>query len=205
MSDEFIKAIEPVRNQYVEGYAAWLNEQIRQHSQGSGERLYEIQGQTNFARKLCRVDFAVTGGDNARTLEYSPKEMLGFPPMQGPVDGVIVQLHPFRWDRAVVEIPGAIWNKDKVTEWFNHWFGMVRDTPAASPRSKPGFHIHACAWPEPGMLLIDFGSAPAKALADLIGVARGIGAEQMVIRDAQVASPDAGQPVPGHPIAGQAV
>lgn len=198
MSDDFVKAIEPVRNQYVEGYATWLGEQARQHPEGHAEHVYAIQAQTNFARKLCRVDFAVRNGDNAPRLDYVPKSMLGFQPMQGDVDGVLVQLQPFRWDNAVVEIPGAIWDKDRVIEWFNRWFGFVDGMPTVTARDKPGNVIHICAWVEPGMLRIDFGSAEAQAIAELLPIAAASGASEFSIRDVSgLTAPGSGQPAPG--------
>jgi hypothetical protein len=193
MSQQLVSVIEPIRNRYVDGFTAWLAEQARTYPQGSGEHLYELKAQTNFARKLCRVDFALAPGDNARRLEYSPESILGFPPMQDEIDGVTVQLSPFRWDNAVVEIPGAIWDRERVTEWFNRRFGFIGDTPANTSRDKPGGVIHICAWVEPGMLRIDFGSAPAEALADLLAVARASGAESLSIRDISAAPPGAGQ------------
>ena len=194
MTQDFITAVEPIRNQYVNGYATWLAEKARAYPQGAGEYLFEIQAQTNFARKLCRVDFVSAPGDNAPPHEYSLKSMLGFTPMSDRIDGVEVQLNPFRWDSAVVEIPGAIWDRDKVIEWFNRWFGFNGKTPWVTVRDKPSGVLHICAWVEPGMLRIDFGSAPAEALAELIPIARDSGAQLMSIRDASqmAARPDAG-------------
>lgn len=184
MTEEFLSAIKPIRNQYVEGFADWVAEQAKTYPRGSAEHLYEVKAQTNFARKLCRVDYVLADGDNAQSREYSPKTMLGFQPMQGEVDGVTVQLHPFRWDSAVVEIPDAIWAQDATIDWFNRWFGFVGNTPAVTPRDKPGGCIHICAWAEPGMLRIDFGSASATALGELVSVAKASGATLISIRDA---------------------
>lgn len=184
MSQEFVAAIEPIRKRYVDGFAAWLAEQAKAHPAGSGEHLYELQAQTNFARKLCRVDFALSDGDNAERLAYTPTSMLGFQPMQAEIDGLLVQLSPFRWDNAVVEIPGAIWNQDRVIDWFNHRFGFVGGVPRVTDRDKPGGVIHICAWSEPGMLRIDLGTAPADALAELIPIARASGAQHFSVRDA---------------------
>jgi|GEM_PF-2022819 len=195
MTQELVAAIQPIRNQYVQGFTTWLAEQAKAHPKGSGEHLFEIQATTNFARKLCRVDYVLDDGDNASRLEYSPETMLGFTPMQGQVDGLTVQLNPFRWDSAVIEIPGAIWDQDKVMGWFNRWFGFNGDTPSVTVRDKPGGVIHVCAWVEPGMLRIDFGSASAKAVGTLIPVAAACGASLVSIRDASqlAARPDTGQ------------
>jgi hypothetical protein len=194
MTQELVSAIEPIRNDYVDGFAAWLGEQAKTHPAGSGEHLFEIQAQTNFARKLCRTDFVLADGDNAERREYSPKTILGFQPMQGDVDGITAQLSPFRWDNAVIEIPGAIWDSDKVITWFNRWFGFHGNTPKVTARDKPCGVIHICAWVEPGMLRIDFGSASANALGELIPVAAASGATLISIRDASqvAASPGAG-------------
>lgn len=195
MTQELVTAIEPIRNRYVDGFAAWLAEQAKAYPEGSGEHLFEIQAETNFARKLCRVDFVPADGDNAENMEYSPKTMLGFQPMQGDVDGVTVQLNPFRWDSAVVEIPGATWNQEAVIPWFNRWFGFFGETPAVTTRDKPGGVIHICAWVEPGMLRIDFGSAAPNAVGELIAVAAASGASLVSIRDASQLSarPQTGQ------------
>lgn len=197
MTQELISVIEPIRKGYVDGFEAWLDGQARSFPEGSGERIYQIQAQTNFARKLCRVDFALAKGDNAERADYSPKSMLGFQPMEGEVDGVLVQLQPFRWDNAVVEISGAIWDQDRVIAWFNKWFGFNGNTPAVTPRNKPGGVIHICALAEPGMLRIDFGSAPALAVAELLPIAAASGATQLSLRDSSQLS---ARPGAGHVI-----
>jgi hypothetical protein len=189
MSDAFKAMITRVRDDYVRGYAAWLAEQIKAHPNGSGEHLYEIQGQTNFARKLARVDFALSDGDNAQRLTFASKRLVGFAPTEGEVDGLMVRLSPFRWEDAVVEIPGAIWDIAKTTNWFNKWFGFVGPTPAVSPRGRPGEHIHICAWTEPGQLRIDFGSAPVLAVLELIALAKECGAQSVEIRDVSFVPP----------------
>jgi hypothetical protein len=171
MTQELISVIEPIRKGYVDGFEAWLDGQASSFPEGSGERIYQIQAQTNFARKLCRVDFALAKGDNAERLDYSPKSMLGFQPMEGEVDGVLVQLQPFRWDNAVVEISGAIWDQDRVIAWFNKWFGFNGNTPAVTPRNKP--------------------------VAELLPIAAASGATQLSLRDSSQLS---ARPGAGHVI-----
>ena len=189
MSRDFLALIDRVRTPHVEAYARWLKEQVAANPLGAGEHLFEIQAETNFARKLCRVDFVLTSGDNAARKEFSTGKIVGFPPMEGEVDGVQVQLQPFRWDNVIVEIPDAIWDKDLTIAWFNKWFGFVGPTPAVSPRGRPGEHIHICAWTEPGQLRIDFGSAPVLAVLELIALAKACGAQSVEIRDVSFVPP----------------
>jgi hypothetical protein len=189
MTQELIPVLDPISQRHVEGYAHWLMQQARQYPDGGGEWLYELKAETNFARKLCRVDFATHAGDNAPRAEYASQSIVGFQPMQGEVDGVMVQLTPFRWDNVIVEIPGAIWDKDTVIGWFNRWFGFNGETPMVTSRDKPGGVIHICAWSEPGMLRLDMGSAPGRALAELVDVAKASGARAMNIRDVSYMPP----------------
>jgi hypothetical protein len=191
MSRDFLALIDRVRTPHVEAYARWLKEQVAANPLGAGEHLFEIQAETNFARKLCRVDFVLTSGDNAARKEFSTGKIVGFPPMEGEVDGVQVQLQPFRWDNVIVEIPDAIWDKDLTIAWFNKWFGFVNGSPVRSPKDKPGEHIHICAWVEPGQLRLDLGSAPSLALLELIKVGQQSGASTVVIRDVAYTPPPA--------------
>ena len=195
MSQDFLAVIDRVRTPYVDGFKRWLGEQIKAHPQGAGEHLFEIKAETNFARKLCRVDFVLNGGDNAARKEFSTGKIVAFPPMEGEVDGVSVQLNPFRWDNVIVEIPNAIWDRDLTIAWFNKWFGFANGSPVRSPVGKPGEHIHICAWVEPGQLRLDMGSAPSLALLELVKVGQQSGASQVIIRDVAYTPPPVGSSV----------
>lgn len=63
--------------------------------------------------------------------------MLAFKSWDGPVEGVHLHLHPFRWDALVVQLQGAKWDEAAVTRWFDRWFGMMKDTPVVTPVSRP--------------------------------------------------------------------
>lgn len=182
MTGQLVTLIDPVREKYVQAYGKWIEEMKRHFPEGMPEHVFQIQSTTNLARKLYRVDYAVTLGDAPEFREFKLDTMLGFTPTQGLVDGILVQLNPFRWDGAVIELEGAVWDVDTVMHWFNHWFGFADGLPVASRGDRPGGWIHACAKVEEA-LHVDFGSAPGTALGELVALAGRTGASRVIIRD----------------------
>lgn len=195
MSGQLVSMIEPIREKHARAYSAWVEQMAQAFPDGAPEHVFQIRSQTNLARKVYRVDYAISLTDKPEFREFRLDSMVGFTPVSGLVDDIHVALSPFRWDGAVVELEGAVWDVDKVMGWFNHWFGFRGELPLPSRGDRTGGWIHACA--KVGEALhVDFGSAPASAFGELIALAGRTGASRVVIRDANYVPADG---IPGAP------
>jgi len=189
MTGQLVTMIQPIREKHVQAFAAWLASMAENHPEGEPEYFFQLRSQTSLARKLYRVDYALSLGDQPEFREFRQEEMLGFTPVEGMVGGIHVALSPFRWDAVIIELEGSVWNDDAAIDWFNRWFGFDGEYPARSKGQGPAGWIHACA--KVGEALhVDFGSAPAEAFGELIDIAGQTGASRVVIRDAAYVPPN---------------
>ncbi|MHA6287215.1 hypothetical protein [Maricaulis sp. CAU 1757] len=183
MSKQLEQLVAPVRDKFVEAYTLWVAEMAQQFDEGVCEHPFKIASNPNLMRQLYRVDFAVSLKDQPEFREFKMESMLGFQPATGPLDGMTLHLHPFRWDGAVVQIDGAVWDETGLEQWFERWFGLVMGAPIASARGQPSGRIHAVVR-EGQALHIDFGSAPVAALGELAELARRSGVAHFGVHDA---------------------
>ncbi|ABI66367.1 MAG: hypothetical protein ACJAU5_001274 [Maricaulis maris] len=182
MTDPVAAAIEPIREKFVQAYTQWLPEMQKHFPQGVSEHPFAIQHDKSLIRNLYRIDFATQIQPKPEFREFRLQDMLAFKSWDGPVEGVHLHLHPFRWDALVVQLQGAKWDEAAVTRWFDRWFGMMKDTPVVTPGVQTGGFIHAASLQDE-MLHVDLGTAPVEALTELLAIARTTGASAIALVD----------------------
>ncbi|RKR00283.1 hypothetical protein [Maricaulis maris] len=182
MTDPIAAAVEPIREKFVQAYVQWLPEMQKLFPQGVSEHPFAIQHDKALIRNLYRIDFATQLEPKPEFREFRLNDMLAFKSWDGPVDGVHIHLHPFRWDAIVVQLQGAKWDMAALTRWFDRWFGLMKDTPVVTPGVQTGGFIHAASVQDE-ILHADLGTAPVEALTELIAVARASGAIAIAISD----------------------
>ena len=182
MTDPLAPALEPIREKFVQAYAQWLPEMLKLFPQGVSEHPFAIRHDKSLIRNLYRIDFATQLQPKPEFREFRLSDMLAFRSWDGPIDGVHIHLHPFRWDAVVIQLQGAKWNVEAVTRWFDRWFGLMKDTPVVTPGIQTSGFIHAASLQDE-ILHLDLGTAPVEALIELIGIGRASGASAIALSD----------------------
>ena len=175
MTDPLAPAIEPIREKFVQAYAQWLPEMLKLFPQGVSEHPFAIRHDKSLIRNLYRIDFATQLQPKPEFREFRLSDMLAFRSWDGPIDGVHIHLHPFRWDAVVIQLQGAKWNVEAVTRWFDRWFGLMKDTPVVTPGIQTSGFIHAASLQDQSERALEIepdisAASGDEAVADLVGL-----------------------------------
>lgn len=182
MTPDWILVIEQVQQAYVREYAEFCRQQMQQVEGGSPEVAFELSENSTVLRRLYRVDFASNDNGTPRMIEMDHPAMVQIPAFETPADGIQVEINSFRWSGVVLRMEGASWDEATVLPWFDDWFGLESGREADAMPGEPGGMIHS-AHIEGQDLNVDFGSAPADSLIQLIDIARQSGASSIEILD----------------------
>ncbi|MFY0638030.1 hypothetical protein [Maricaulis maris] len=185
MTHPLASAIEPIREKFVYAYTQWLPEMAKPFPQGVSEHPFAIKSDKALLRSLYRIDFATQLEPKPEFREFRMQEMIAFKSWDGPMDGVHLHLHPFRWDAAVIQLRDATWDEAALLDWFDRYFGLMKGVPVTMPGVQTGGFLHAASLQDE-LLHCDFGTAPLEALIELIGIGARSGASAVAISDPTV-------------------
>ncbi len=135
---------------------------------------------------LVRIDIVSGDPDKPELINVESHAVEAMPrdtPSELVIDGVIVKVARFRWDRCVVKLNPGPTSWSPIWKWFDSWF----DIEGRHQPDDDGFEsvIHAFSPPEPTadgsiVLTIDFGSAPITCVTELIKSCRSADVTPMI-------------------------
>jgi hypothetical protein len=172
-----------VREHYIKALLASFAEFKAAYSPSALEVMFELQRQESLPYRLFRADMAATVSGEAKLQEVNPSTHLNFESFKlGIGVGLVAAIHPVVWNdvgiKTNVRLPGA-----SIEAWAMQWLDMD-DHHAQDENGLQGV-IHSISRDDTGdegtELIVDFGSAPAEALNDLIDVLRTCGVSYITI------------------------
>lgn len=174
---DFLLAITAVQQHYHQQYEAFVENQMS-IGQGAAEVMFQLPPDPDgIFGGLYTVDFAF-GPESAggtRIVELFPDKMLHVAQSEFEYSGVEIHLEPFRWDNMSIGFDGS---QPDLAKWFEKWFDP-NDTRYVASETF-GNRIHSVSLSQ-GQINVDFGSAEAQSLTDLIEVLKVSGTREISI------------------------
>ena len=182
-----------IRDQYVEQFEVFADKQRRSCSARGGSEIKLRLGETSklFERFYC-ADFVKTeaNGQN-EIIELQPENILTFKTISGSFGAAAFSIEHLRWDDVLIYHNLEAVPPQEISGWFRHWFDI--DDERHVSHAPLSFVIHSLLI-KPGVISIDFGTAPPEAFWEMLGLLQSAGARTIRIsssRDEAEASSDA--------------
>lgn len=161
---------ERVRQHYLEQFRALMQEQRALFPNAVSEIKVQLSGEGNLFRLLWCVD--LLRGDPLQVVELQADRFLSFDPLHMSMGRAQLTIEHLRWDDVLV-LHDASQPLGWIDAWFDRWFDP--DEKRLDERAEFANAIHSLAV-EPQQLSVDFGSAPGRALLDLLNLIEQSGA-----------------------------
>jgi hypothetical protein len=172
---DLLALIERVRNHYVDQFEIFVERQEQDATRGHAEVKFLIPEPTALHRRFACIDF-VKNDDGVEAVLFEPEHVLQFAPFSGVFGRMTLGVEALRWDVVAVhhDLPVA----PQLDKWFQRWFDP--EDERHDPSARLGGIIHSLNV-IPGVVSIDFGSAPAEALWQLLEHFDMAGAKRLTI------------------------
>jgi hypothetical protein len=166
-----------VREHYIDRFESFIDRQEEGCVRGHAEVMFEIPGSPDLHRNLTRVDF-VKNDNGVEAVFFEPEHVLSFEAFSAVLGAMAVEMESLRWDGVVVhhDLVGI----PPLDMWFQRWFDP-NDERRDSTARLAGF-IHSLSI-SPACVSVDFGTAPANALLQLLERLEAAGARKITIND----------------------
>lgn len=161
---ELSELVAEARNHFVAQYSDFLHDQQRFHIDGAPEiKLQLKEGSGLYCDYYC-ADFH-TGGPDGRIIEFDPAHPFFTP-----------EIHT-RWHKTNLHISSLHWNNIEIRHdapgvdpaeflaWFDRWFDIEGQNTLSDSKFDNALHSVSV---EPYHFSIDFGTAPAAAMLELL-------------------------------------
>jgi len=169
-----------IRDHYVEQFGVFADEQRRSCAHRGGSEIKLRLGETSklFERLYC-ADFVKreVNGQN-EIIELQPENILTFDPISGSFGAATFSIEHLRWDDVSVYHDLAELPTEEINRWFQRWFDI--DDERHVSHAPLSFVIHSLLV-EPGVIDIDFGTAPPEAFWEMLGLLQSAGARTIRI------------------------
>lgn len=160
-----------VRDDYVEQFDAFVEQQAGAHPDGAPEVKLRLSEGSGLLNDLFCVDFLVQGDGATEAIELHPPRHPAFDPFDGGVAGLRIRFEDLRWDDAILRFTGGGPDPEALALWFLTWFDPheLRGAAANDEDADLSGVIHSVALTD-GALHVDFGTAPPEAFWELLEV-----------------------------------
>jgi hypothetical protein len=150
-----------IAGHYRAQFAAFLERQRKAAPRGESEAKLQMRDASPLFRGLHRADYLISSPRQIVFLK--PDEAASFEPFSTQVGAMNVEVAEARWDQIVLVCSGGALEENDFLAWFARYFDKE------DARRTDGFAnaIHS-AEIAPGRLSVDFGTAPADALIELL-------------------------------------
>jgi|SRR5258708_26305686 hypothetical protein len=181
-----------IRDHYVEQFGVFADQQKRSSHRGGSEIKLRFGETSKLFERLYCADFVKTDVDGQNEIiELQLENILTFDTISGSFGAAAYSIEHLRWDDVLVyhdlaELPPA-----EISWWFRRWFDI--DDERHVSQAPLSFVIHSLLI-EPGVISIDFGTAPPEAFWEMLGLLQSAGATAIRIsssRDEAEVSADA--------------
>lgn len=153
-----------VRDHYVEQFRAFADEQRTRFARGGGEIKMRLSEASGIYGQLYCVDFIGTD-DGHQIVELAPDSFLQFERIDGMFCEAALTILHLRWDDVVIRHDLEDYPEVQLDRWFRHWFDPDDERHVEGAEFSEAIHSLLV---EPGRLSVDFGTAPAEALWELL-------------------------------------
>lgn len=159
-----IEFLAQVRDHYVDQFRSFADEQRARFATGAAEVKMRLAESSGIYAGLYCVDFVGTD-DGHQLVELSTESFLQFERIDGMFCDAALAILDLRWDDVVLRHDLEDYPEAQLDRWFRHW--LDPDDARHVKGAEIGEVIHSLLV-EPGRLNIDFGTAPAEALWELL-------------------------------------
>lgn len=172
---DLLALIERVREHYLGQFVTFVERQEQDATRGHAEVKFVIPEPTALHRQFACIDF-VKNDDGVEAVLFEPERILQFDPFSGSFGGMNLLVEALRWDLVAVhhDLPVA----PQLDTWFQRWFDP--DDERHNSAARLGGIIHSLTV-TPGCVSVDFGTAPAEALWQLLEHFDMAGAKRLTI------------------------
>lgn len=162
-----------VRDHYVAQFQAFIESQERADRAGGAEVKLQLQGGGLFRHLMC-VDFVATAEN--QVVEFQPDKYLRFDAFSGAYGNARLSMEQLRWNDVLIahDLPAP--PQSALESWFQRWFDP--DDTRHDPNAAVGNVIHSLLI-EPGVVSVDFGTAPVEAFWELLDLLEEAGAKKL--------------------------
>ena len=155
-----------VRDHYVEQFEAFAADQARGSAQGASEVKLKLQDSSELFGHVYCVDYLKGDtGDGPKVVEFQPARILSFSEVQGSIGDADLFVEHLRWDDVVIHHDAPTMPPDTLLAWFERWFDPNDARHAVGEEISRAIHSMLV---RPGILSIDFGTAPPEAFVELL-------------------------------------
>lgn len=184
---ELAAFIGQVRDHYVGQFEAFVAAQKRESAQGASEVKLRLNETSELFGHLYCVDFLKgDGGGETRVVELQPERVLSFSEVQGAIGEAELTVEHLRWDDVVILHDAPPFPQDMLLAWFERWFDPNDQRHAVGEEISRVIHSMLA---RPGMLSIDFGTAPAEAFVELLALLEQTGALSIRVTSSRAQAP----------------
>lgn len=155
-----------VRDHYVEQFEAFASDQARESTQGASEVKLRLQETSELFGRVYCVDFLKADADGGpRVVEFQPSRVLSFSEVEGSIGDAALSVEHLRWDDVVILHDAPMLPPDTLLAWFERWFDPNDQRHAVGGEISRVIHSMLV---RPGMVSVDFGTAPPEAFVELL-------------------------------------
>ena len=192
---DVVDLVTRVRDHFIEQFGAFVEQQEDACKFGSPEVKLQMSPDSALYEQLYCVDFIKPSGEadesdeddgeeldedeiNEGMVDFQPGFFLEFDPTSGTFGSMAVEIEQLRWDDVIIRHDLEPLPEDRIAEWFELWFDP--EDERYDPEARFGGIIHSLLV-EPGLISVDFGTAPVNAFWDLLELLESSGAKRAVI------------------------
>lgn len=190
--DEIIAFIARVRDHYVEQFRAFAEEQKQSCEAGASELKIQLSEQSELFQHLYCVDFLRNENGQTRAVELLPDRFLKFDTISGSFGTAKLVIEHLRWDDVLIYHDLTILPSNEIADWFERWFDP--EDRRLDQKAQLSSVIHSLLI-QPGVLTMDFGTAPPEAFWDILDVLERARATSIRVSSSRAESGDEGAPV----------
>jgi hypothetical protein len=181
-----------VRDHYVEQFTAFADEQKQGCETGASEVKLQLSEQSELYQRLYCVDFLRNENGQARPVELLPDRFLRFDTISGSFGAARLVIEHLRWDDVTIYHDLTLLPSEAMADWFEHWFDP--DDRRLDQSAQLSGIVHSLLI-KPGVIHVDFGTAPPEAFWGILDALERAGATSIRVSSSRAESGDQGTPI----------
>jgi hypothetical protein len=166
-----------VRDLYVEQLRAFVRAQKSAGKRGAPEVKFELSadGESTLFERISCVDYVENDADGVQVRWLMPDKKLQFQSFSEPRDSAVIDVQSLSWDDVIVSFNG---DHPDYGIWFDKWFDPEEREYANGAEFTEKIHSLSVGAKD---VVVDFGSAPPRALFDLLDLIAGAGSSRLTL------------------------
>lgn len=174
--------IRQIRDTYVDGFRDFVEEQHKTCITGGAEVKVPLGGQSKLFNKMYCVDFVSNDAGDSDVIEFHGDQYFSFTGLRGQLGDLRVTFTSMRWNDTIITHDLADLPTNALAAWFEQWFDPSDSHHDMAAEFSNTIHSLMV---EPGLMTIDFGTAPADAFWSLLSLLEEAGTHLATIRCGQ--------------------